>query len=99
MSAVFGPSWWKQNLLGKIEIWCALSICILAITIISLIPRMIKAFTKKGQTVAGTSKISPIIPFLLVVVPAYVISVMSKIHIYEVSFKFYFASFFADEET
>ncbi|XP_065083500.1 cholinephosphotransferase 1 isoform X7 [Ochlerotatus camptorhynchus] len=38
---------------------------------------------KNGSTVAGTSVLSPIIPFLFVVVPAYVISQKSTDHIYE----------------
>lgn len=38
---------------------------------------------KNGSTVAGTSVLSPIIPFLFVVVPAYVISQKSPDHIYE----------------
>ncbi|XP_058464944.1 cholinephosphotransferase 1 isoform X8 [Malaya genurostris] len=38
---------------------------------------------KNGSTVAGTSVLSPIIPFLFVVVPAYVISQKSIDHIYE----------------
>ncbi|XP_055600701.1 cholinephosphotransferase 1 isoform X5 [Uranotaenia lowii] len=38
---------------------------------------------KNGSTVAGTSVLSPIIPFLFVVVPAYVISQKSTEQIYE----------------
>ncbi|XP_055628829.1 cholinephosphotransferase 1 isoform X4 [Toxorhynchites rutilus septentrionalis] len=38
---------------------------------------------KNGSTVAGTSVLSPIIPFLFVVVPAYVISQKSPDRIYE----------------
>ncbi|XP_049294121.1 cholinephosphotransferase 1 isoform X5 [Anopheles funestus] len=38
---------------------------------------------KNGSTVAGTSVLSPIIPFLFVVVPAYVISQKSTDQIYE----------------
>ena len=88
ISAILGPSWWRTKLFGQYEVWCVMSICTF-ITALTVLSRMVGVFRRggvgrNGSTVAGTSIISPIIPFLLVVVPAYVISVKSKIHIYEV---------------
>ncbi|CAB3364466.1 Hypothetical predicted protein [Cloeon dipterum] len=48
---------------------------------------------KNGSTVAGTSVLSPVIPFGLVVVPAIVISAMSTQHVYEAHPTLYILAF------
>ncbi|XP_052861703.1 cholinephosphotransferase 1 [Anopheles cruzii] len=90
ISAVFGPSIWmtKLPLMGGIDIKTVP--LYFAVFVFGLLAYQNSAviFTgggvgKNGSTVAGTSVLSPIIPFLFVVVPAYVISQKSTDHIYE----------------
>uniref|UniRef100_A0AAG5DH38 diacylglycerol cholinephosphotransferase n=1 Tax=Anopheles atroparvus TaxID=41427 RepID=A0AAG5DH38_ANOAO len=89
ISAVFGPTIWmtKLPLMGGIDIKTVP--LYFAVFVFGLLAYQNSAviFTggvgKNGSTVAGTSVLSPIIPFLFVVVPAYVISQKSTDHIYE----------------
>ncbi|XP_058836579.1 cholinephosphotransferase 1 isoform X4 [Topomyia yanbarensis] len=89
ISAVFGPSIWmtKLPIMGGIDIrivplyFAVFVFGLLAYENASVI--FTGGVGKNGSTVAGTSVLSPIIPFLFVVVPAYVISQKSTDHIYE----------------
>ncbi|XP_049294120.1 cholinephosphotransferase 1 isoform X4 [Anopheles funestus] len=89
ISAVFGPSIWmtKLPLMGGIDVKTIP--LYFAVFVFGLLAYQNSAviFTggvgKNGSTVAGTSVLSPIIPFLFVVVPAYVISQKSTDQIYE----------------
>ncbi|XP_066591558.1 cholinephosphotransferase 1 isoform X1 [Prorops nasuta] len=63
-------------------LWAAVGIAIsLAYSSISII--LAGGVGKNGSTVAGTSVLSPIIPFSLVVVPAFIIYRKSTDHVYE----------------
>ncbi|XP_053688000.1 cholinephosphotransferase 1 isoform X2 [Sabethes cyaneus] len=88
ISAVFGPSIWmtKIPLIGGT--WNYAVCAIFSLGYLQVFITFCRAFQeggigKNGSTVAGTSVLSPIIPFLFVVVPAYVISQKSTDHIYE----------------
>ncbi|XP_062711257.1 cholinephosphotransferase 1 isoform X6 [Aedes albopictus] len=87
ISAIFGPSIWMTKIFGNFELWTSMSVMTVVCGTWSLMHffAVIRAggVGKNGSTVAGTSVLSPIIPFLFVVVPAYVISQKSTDHIYE----------------
>jgi len=87
ISAVFGPSIWMTKLpvVGRAMMVVCLTF---AVGFCGLFINFVQAFRaggcgKNGSTVAGTSVISPIIPFSLIVVPAFIISQKSTIHIFE----------------
>ncbi|XP_039451899.1 cholinephosphotransferase 1 isoform X6 [Culex pipiens pallens] len=86
ISAVFGPGIWMTKIGGVdvkiLPLYFAVFVFgLLAFQNASVI--FTGGVGKNGSTVAGTSVLSPIIPFLFVVVPAYVISQKSPDHIYE----------------
>ncbi|XP_034949786.1 cholinephosphotransferase 1 isoform X1 [Chelonus insularis] len=74
------------------SLWCTVGIAILlAHSSLSVI--LGGGVGKNGSTVAGTSVLSPIIPFSLVVVPAYIIYQKSTQHVYENHPALYILSF------
>ncbi|KAK0160077.1 hypothetical protein PV328_007522 [Microctonus aethiopoides] len=74
------------------SLWCAVGIAILlAQSSLSVI--LAGGVGKNGSTVAGTSILSPIIPFSLVVVPAFIIYCKSVEHVYENHPALYIMSF------
>uniref|UniRef100_A0A1Q3G2T6 diacylglycerol cholinephosphotransferase n=1 Tax=Culex tarsalis TaxID=7177 RepID=A0A1Q3G2T6_CULTA len=86
ISAVFGPEIWMTKIGGVdvkiLPLYFAVFVFgLLAFQNASVI--FTGGVGKNGSTVAGTSVLSPIIPFLFVVIPAYVISQKSPDHIYE----------------
>ncbi|XP_017889715.1 cholinephosphotransferase 1 isoform X5 [Ceratina calcarata] len=88
ISAVFGPRVWMMELpytgteVKVFPLWAAVGIAILlAQSSISVI--LAGGVGKNGSTVAGTSVLSPIIPFSFVVVPAFIIYRKSAEHVYE----------------
>ncbi|XP_015121614.1 choline/ethanolaminephosphotransferase 1 isoform X2 [Diachasma alloeum] len=99
ISAIFGPQIWMTEmpyinglqfkyLIGGMTAVCALT---------SLYSMFSVIFTggvgKNGSTVAGTSVLSPIIPFSLVVVPAYIIYRKSAENVYETHPALYILAF------
>jgi len=82
-----GPEIWTQKIFGRVEPW----IIIIVLTIFTgflVINDFIATIRKggsgkNGSTVAGTSILSPILPFMFIFVPAYVIAIKSKSGIYE----------------
>ncbi|XP_008545661.1 choline/ethanolaminephosphotransferase 1 isoform X3 [Microplitis demolitor] len=97
-SAIFGPKIWMTELplvgieLKVVSLWCTVGIAILlAQSSLSII--LGGGVGKNGSTVAGTSVLSPIIPFSLVVVPAYIIYRKSAQHVYENHPALYILSF------
>jgi hypothetical protein len=82
-----GPEIWTQKIFGKIDTW--IMIVILTIFVGALVVNDFMATIQKGgsgkngSTVAGTSILSPILPFMFIVIPAYVIAIKSKSQIYE----------------
>ncbi|EZA58555.1 choline/ethanolaminephosphotransferase 1 isoform X5 [Ooceraea biroi] len=89
ISALFGPQIWMveipfldgfmfKYLLGVMTVVCALANLYSIFSVI-----FTGGVGKNGSTVAGTSVLSPIIPFGFVVVPAYTIYRKSVEHVYE----------------
>ncbi|XP_011142128.1 cholinephosphotransferase 1 isoform X7 [Harpegnathos saltator] len=88
ISAIFGPEIWMMELpytgteVKVFPLWAAVGIAILlAQSSISVI--LAGGVGKNGSTVAGTSVLSPIIPFSFVVVLAFIIYRKSAQHVYE----------------
>ncbi|XP_050449379.1 cholinephosphotransferase 1 isoform X5 [Cataglyphis hispanica] len=88
ISAIFGPEIWMMELpytgieVKVFPLWAAVGIAILlAQSSISVI--LAGGVGKNGSTVAGTSVLSPIIPFSFVIVPAFIIYRKSAEHVYE----------------
>ncbi|XP_012286914.1 choline/ethanolaminephosphotransferase 1 isoform X4 [Orussus abietinus] len=88
ISAIFGPSIWMTELpytgteVKVFPLWAAVGVAILfAQSSMSVI--LAGGVGKNGSTVAGTSVLSPIIPFSFVVVPAFIIYRKSAEHVYE----------------
>lgn len=82
-----GPEVWSKKIFGQVEPW----ILIIGLTVLTgflVVNDFISTIQrggsgKNGSTVAGTSVLSPIIPFLFIIVPSYVIAVKSKSGIYD----------------
>ncbi|XP_011871640.1 PREDICTED: cholinephosphotransferase 1 isoform X4 [Vollenhovia emeryi] len=98
ISAIFGPQIWMLELpytgteVKVFPLWAAVGIAILlAQSSISVI--LAGGVGKNGSTVAGTSVLSPIIPFSFVVVPAFIIYRKSAEHVYENHPALYILSF------
>ncbi|XP_030026815.1 cholinephosphotransferase 1 isoform X9 [Manduca sexta] len=87
VSAILGPSFWATQLPINISINLVSNYAVVFLTLylvggyISVI--MKGGVGKNGSTVAGTSILSPVIPFSLVVVPAFIIFQKSESHVYE----------------
>ncbi|XP_072942211.1 cholinephosphotransferase 1 isoform X2 [Epargyreus clarus] len=86
ISAVLGPEFWatevgtfevRYSLGGAAVASAAVTLCALAATIAA------GGVGKNGSTVAGTSILSPVIPFSFVVVPAFIIFQKSESQVYE----------------
>ncbi|XP_063973009.1 choline/ethanolaminephosphotransferase 1 isoform X3 [Diachasmimorpha longicaudata] len=98
ISAIFGPEIWMTELpyigteVKVFSLWAAVGIAILlAQSSISVI--LAGGVGKNGSTVAGTSVLSPIIPFGFVVVPAYIIYRKSAENVYETHPALYILAF------
>lgn len=87
ISAIFGPNIWMSKVFGNFELWNSMTIMtvVCGVWALSVTLRVIHAggVGKNGSTVAGTSVISPILPFLAVVLPAFIISEKSVDGIFE----------------
>ncbi|XP_033216092.1 cholinephosphotransferase 1 isoform X3 [Belonocnema kinseyi] len=88
ISAIFGPKIWMMELpytgteVKVFPLWGAVGVAVLlAQSSMSVI--LAGGVGKNGSTVAGTSVLSPIIPFSFVVVPAFIIYRKSTEHVYE----------------
>lgn len=81
ISFLFGVEAWQTSVLG-VQLWflmASFSIC----TAIIVLLNFCRVFSqggsgKNGSTVAGTSLLSPVLPFLLVIIPCYIISEKSR---------------------
>ncbi|XP_012345132.1 choline/ethanolaminephosphotransferase 1 isoform X5 [Apis florea] len=89
ISAIFGPKIWMMEipyidgfmfkyLIGVMTVICAVANLYSIFSVI-----FTGGVGKNGSTVAGTSVLSPIIPFSFVVVPAFIIYRKSAEHVYE----------------
>lgn len=81
VSFFFGSGFWETRLLG-LPLWGMMaSFSLVTASIVLMI--FCRIFSKggsgkNGSTVAGTSILSPILPFLLVIIPAFIISEKSE---------------------
>ncbi|CRK95571.1 CLUMA_CG009035, isoform A [Clunio marinus] len=85
MSFFFGIEVWRTKILGT-ELWFGMAIFYISTSFLVL-ANFCRIFStggigKNGSTVAGTSIISPILPFLLVIIPAFIISEKSRSGLY-----------------
>ncbi|KAK9759052.1 hypothetical protein QE152_g210 [Popillia japonica] len=88
VSAIFGPPIWSTKFFSDtFTLWYIIPILTFVCGLWSLQNMLIVIFTggvgKNGSTVAGTSVLSPIIPFSAVLVPAFIIYRKSVENIYE----------------
>ncbi|XP_012547226.1 cholinephosphotransferase 1 isoform X3 [Bombyx mandarina] len=87
ISAVLGPDFWSTQVGGGLEIRYSVALAAIVgafLTIGTLAAAIVSGGVgKNGSTVAGTSILSPVIPFSLVVVPAFIIFQKSESHVYE----------------
>lgn len=85
VSFLFGVDAWKTSLLG-VQLWLLMSTFSLstaAIVVLNFCRIFAKGGSgKNGSTVAGTSILSPILPFLLVIIPSFIISEKSRSGLY-----------------
>ncbi|XP_044593835.1 cholinephosphotransferase 1 isoform X3 [Cotesia glomerata] len=96
-SAIFGPEIWMTEILGMTtmsQLISGIFYCGFFLVFIDFV----KSFSsggigKNGSTIAGTSVLSPIIPFSLVVVPAYIIYRKSADQVYQNHPALYILSF------
>jgi hypothetical protein len=92
-----GPDVWQMKMFGKIEPWffiiglTVLTGCLVINDFVSTIQR--GGSGKNGSTVAGTSILSPLIPFLFIIVPSYVIAAKSKSGIFDTHPTLYMITF------
>ncbi|XP_014213228.1 choline/ethanolaminephosphotransferase 1 isoform X3 [Copidosoma floridanum] len=89
VSAVFGPTIWTKEIpfVEGFQLKYLIGVMTVICTLANLNSIFSVIFTggvgKNGSTVAGTSVLSPIIPFSFVVVPAFIIYRKSAEHVYE----------------
>ncbi|CAH0560792.1 unnamed protein product [Brassicogethes aeneus] len=88
VSTIFGPGIWSTKFFSdSICLWYIIPTSTFAAAIYSLYCNLVVIFTggvgKNGSTVAGTSVLSPVIPFSLVILPAFIIYQKSPQHVYE----------------
>ncbi|XP_061705957.1 cholinephosphotransferase 1 isoform X3 [Cydia pomonella] len=87
VSATLGARFWATQIGGGLELRYSLALCAVAgvaLTLGALAAAILRGGVgKNGSTVAGTSILSPVIPFSLVVVPAFIIFQKSESHVYE----------------
>ncbi|XP_063636307.1 cholinephosphotransferase 1 isoform X2 [Cydia splendana] len=87
VSATLGARFWSTQLPLGLDVRLASNIAVVLMSLylilgyINVIMR--GGVGKNGSTVAGTSILSPVIPFSLVVVPAFIIFQKSESHVYE----------------
>ncbi|XP_046429750.1 cholinephosphotransferase 1 isoform X1 [Neodiprion virginianus] len=89
ISGIFGPSIWMTEIpyIDGFELKYLIGVMTVVCTLANLYSMFSVIFTggvgKNGSTVAGTSVLSPIIPFSFVVVPAFIIYRKSAENVYE----------------
>jgi hypothetical protein len=97
LTYAFGPAIWSTRIFGKFELWYM----IIGMTLVTGF-LVVKDFVdtikrggsgKNGSTVAGTSIISPILPFLFMVIFAIIIAAKSQSQIYELHPMLYLMTF------
>lgn len=98
VSAIFGPGIWSTKLFGgAFYLWYFIPLSTILCGSVALYHSIIVIFTggvgKNGSTVAGTSVLSPIIPFSMILVPAFIIYQKSTENVYELHPALYILAF------
>lgn len=87
VSAILGPSFWATQLPINITLNLVSNYAVVILTtylVVGYVTVIMKGGVgKNGSTVAGTSILSPVIPFSLVVVPAFIIFQKSESNVYQ----------------
>ncbi|XP_063909517.1 cholinephosphotransferase 1-like isoform X2 [Zophobas morio] len=88
VSTVCGPRIWSTKVFGYSFDWCHVMATVFSLGYLNLFYTLVERIKmggcgKNGSTVAGTSVLSPIIPFSMVLVPAFIIYQKSTEHVYE----------------
>ncbi|XP_072388940.1 choline/ethanolaminephosphotransferase 1 isoform X2 [Diabrotica undecimpunctata] len=88
ISSIFGPTVWSTKIFSdSFEMWYAIPLSTLSVGTVTMYSHIITVFSggvgKNGSTVAGTSVLSPVIPFSMVLVPAFIIYKKSTQEIYQ----------------
>ncbi|XP_022829550.1 cholinephosphotransferase 1 isoform X3 [Spodoptera litura] len=87
VSAILGPSFWATQLPINISLNLISNYAVVLFTtylVVGYVTVIMKGGVgKNGSTVAGTSILSPVIPFSLVVVPAFIIFQKSESNVYQ----------------
>ncbi|KAL3266412.1 hypothetical protein HHI36_010588 [Cryptolaemus montrouzieri] len=88
ISAIFGPEIWATKFFSnKFHLWYFIPLSTIVCCSVALYQSLIIIFTggvgKNGSTVAGTSVLSPVIPFSMILVPAFIIYQKSTEQVYE----------------
>ncbi|XP_044749580.1 cholinephosphotransferase 1 isoform X5 [Coccinella septempunctata] len=88
ISAIFGPDIWSTKVAGFSFRWCHVICCVFYLGYIQVFFAFVRNVAKggcgkNGSTIAGTSVLSPIIPFSMILVPAFIIYQKSTEHVYE----------------
>ncbi|XP_026745966.1 cholinephosphotransferase 1 isoform X3 [Trichoplusia ni] len=87
VSATLGPNFWATQVGGGLEVRYSLAMVAVGgafLTVGALAAAIVTGGVgKNGSTVAGTSILSPVIPFSLVVVPAFIIFQKSESNVYQ----------------
>uniref|UniRef100_A0A6B2EL10 diacylglycerol cholinephosphotransferase n=1 Tax=Phlebotomus kandelakii TaxID=1109342 RepID=A0A6B2EL10_9DIPT len=96
ISGIFGASIWKSKI-GGIEVWYFVAFSTIILGSMSLVQIfsviLAGGVGKNGSTVAGTSVLSPIIPFSMILVPAFIISQKSTEDVFETYPSLYIITF------
>ncbi|XP_008192561.1 cholinephosphotransferase 1 isoform X3 [Tribolium castaneum] len=88
LSTIFGPSVWSTKVFGFTFHWAHVVCTVFYLGFFQLFYTFFERIKeggcgKNGSTVAGTSVLSPVIPFSMVLVPAFIIYQKSTQHVYE----------------
>uniref|UniRef100_A0A2A4J6I1 diacylglycerol cholinephosphotransferase n=1 Tax=Heliothis virescens TaxID=7102 RepID=A0A2A4J6I1_HELVI len=87
VSAILGPSFWATQLPINVTLNLVSNYAVVILTtylVVGYVTVIMKGGVgKNGSTVAGTSILSPVIPFSLVVVPAFIIFQKSESNVYQ----------------
>ncbi|XP_050504111.1 choline/ethanolaminephosphotransferase 1 isoform X2 [Diabrotica virgifera virgifera] len=88
ISSIFGPTVWSTKIFSdSFEMWYAIPLSTLSVGTLTMYNHIITVCSggvgKNGSTVAGTSVLSPVIPFSMVLVPAFIIYKKSTQEIYQ----------------
>ncbi|KAK9876621.1 hypothetical protein WA026_013998 [Henosepilachna vigintioctopunctata] len=88
ISTIFGPEVWATKVAGFSFRWMHVMCCFFYLGYFQVFLKFLETMArggcgKNGSTIAGTSVLSPVIPFSMILVPAFIIYQKSPEHVYE----------------